>query len=317
MLHDPRDVKIMIEKAESSSHLGVLRFGGPIVHQDIVGAGHIAPFEKDEPARDVPEILRVNSIDHIDAARRTELQQDGCDRLHVFHFAKFVTDLDRHGRAAECQKYGRRGGLQHNIRADALDGIGRLLTLFAITCQIMAASPPALRPPVPARFPPAGPAQTGRRKSLRSRSTSGSGSRSCSRLAGARYECRERSSLVSAQGPPLLAPRQEAASPNTRCRNRDAPPRHKPARGKPGGWPGQTRFSWRFRACRRPSGVPASGCNTGSSRRRIARTAHWRRPEIPARTAPPLRVAGADSQSAFSMRARAKSRLPGTCFSME
>src|SRR5713101_7791415 len=73
MLHNPRDVKIMIEKAESSSHLGVLGFGRPIVHQDVVGAGHVVPFEKYEPARDITKSLRVNPIDHVHSSRRTEL----------------------------------------------------------------------------------------------------------------------------------------------------------------------------------------------------------------------------------------------------
>ncbi len=127
MLHNPRDVKIMIEKAESSSHLGVLGFGCPIVHQNVVGAGHVVPFEKNEPARDVMKTPRVNPIDHVHSSRRTELQQDGSHCLHVFHFAQLVADFDRHGRAAERQKNGRRGRLQHNIRADALDALGRLL----------------------------------------------------------------------------------------------------------------------------------------------------------------------------------------------
>src|ERR1700687_206053 len=127
MLHDPRDVKIMVEETKSSPPLGVLRLGRPIVHQNIVGARHVVPFEKDEPARDVTEILRVNPIDYVHTARRTELQQDGSDRLHVLHFPQLVADLDRHGRAAERQKNGRRRRLQHYIRADAFNSLGRLL----------------------------------------------------------------------------------------------------------------------------------------------------------------------------------------------
>src|ERR1700730_17212978 len=120
-------MKIMIEQAEGCSHLDVLRFGGPIVHQNIVRPRHIVPFEKDKPARNITETLLVDTINYVYAARRAELQQHGGNGLHIFHLAKLVANLDGHGGAAERQENGRGRWLEHDVRAYAFDALGRLL----------------------------------------------------------------------------------------------------------------------------------------------------------------------------------------------
>ncbi len=85
------------------------------------------PCEENETSGNVAETLRVDSVNDIHAAGRAELQQDRGHRLHVFHCAKLVGDFDGHGRAAERQKNGRGRRLKHNVRANALDALGRLL----------------------------------------------------------------------------------------------------------------------------------------------------------------------------------------------
>ena len=98
----------------------------PVIHQDIVRALHVMAFEENKSARNVAENFRIDSVNDVHAGG-TELQQDRGDGLHVLEFAQFVGDLDRHGRAAEREKDGSGGRLQHDVRADAFDALGGFL----------------------------------------------------------------------------------------------------------------------------------------------------------------------------------------------
>ena len=120
---DSRDVPVVVEQVVSIANLQVLRARGPVIHQNVVGGLHVAAGEKNKSAGNFAEGIAVDAINNFHAAGGIELQESGCDGLHVFEILELVADLDGHGRAAEAEEDGRRGRLQHDVRSDAFDAL--------------------------------------------------------------------------------------------------------------------------------------------------------------------------------------------------
>src|SRR5579863_164296 len=81
-------------------------------------------FVENESAGYSIKTLLVDAIDDFNAAR-VELRQHGGDRLYVFLLRYFTGDRDGHGRAAKGHKVRSFRRLNHDVRADTFNALGR------------------------------------------------------------------------------------------------------------------------------------------------------------------------------------------------
>src|ERR1700687_2228259 len=102
----------------------MLGFGCPVVDQQIVRAFHVVTLQEDEAPGYGAKTFGVDAVNHFDAAGGVELQERGSNGLHISHLGELVANLDGHGRAAETEKNGGGGRLQHDVRADSFDALG-------------------------------------------------------------------------------------------------------------------------------------------------------------------------------------------------
>src|SRR5260370_2433537 len=76
MFNDGHDVPVVIQEIVGIAHFEIFCFGGPVVHQQIVRAFHVASLEKHESARNVSETLAVDAVDYFHSAGRVKLRSE-------------------------------------------------------------------------------------------------------------------------------------------------------------------------------------------------------------------------------------------------
>src|SRR5258706_218248 len=126
MLNDAYHMPVVIQEIVGLTNFQIFSLRRPVIDKQIIRAFHIAALLKDEASGNGAEAFRVNAIDDFHAAGGIELQQRWGNGLHIFELRELVADLDGHGRAAEAEKNGGGGRLDHDVRADSLNALGSL-----------------------------------------------------------------------------------------------------------------------------------------------------------------------------------------------
>src|ERR1700676_501239 len=90
----------------------------------MLGTLHIVTLDKNEAARDGAKAVAIDAVHNVHSTGGIKLQQGGSYRLNIFLLFQHSGDFDGHGGAAEAQKNGSSGRLNHDVRADAFNALG-------------------------------------------------------------------------------------------------------------------------------------------------------------------------------------------------